>query len=238
MDRRDLLLMGAESQSYADAILSLAPVGCWPLGEASGTVARDLTGLNNGTYVGSPTLGVAGPLVGDPATAVTFADAAGYVLATTASDGPAAALTIVVFVKRTASAVEGAILGWGSTGRRVRLEAASDGGLRYRFNDGTDRDKTSAAKPFSNGVWQHVALAHDFAAKTAKVYFDGALIETMDLSAWSAALSVAGSTVRRFGVNAAGAGSITGSLCHFALWDRALTPAEIAALCATALGKG
>jgi len=47
-------------------------VAYWRLGEASGTTAVDETGSHNGTYVGSPTLGVPGALVGDTDTAVDF----------------------------------------------------------------------------------------------------------------------------------------------------------------------
>src|SRR5947199_303228 len=49
--------------------------GYWRLGEASGTSAADSAGTNTGTYVGSPTLGVAGALTDDADTAVTFASA-------------------------------------------------------------------------------------------------------------------------------------------------------------------
>jgi hypothetical protein len=44
----------------------------WRLGEASGTVAADVTGNHNGTYVSKPALGSAGAIVNDPNTAVTF----------------------------------------------------------------------------------------------------------------------------------------------------------------------
>lgn len=53
---------------------ALGPIGHWRLGEATGTVATDEEADNNGTYVGSPTLGVTGALSGkgDEDTAVTF----------------------------------------------------------------------------------------------------------------------------------------------------------------------
>ena len=58
--------------AYADVVNSLNPVAYWRLGESSGTVAVDETGNYNGTYVGSPTLGVDGLLLGDTNTAVSF----------------------------------------------------------------------------------------------------------------------------------------------------------------------
>lgn len=52
-------------------VLSLQPVAWWRLGETSGTTAVDASGNgHDGTYEGSPTLGVDGLVVGDPDTAV------------------------------------------------------------------------------------------------------------------------------------------------------------------------
>lgn len=48
--------------AYRDEVLADSPVGYWRLGEASGTVANDETANNrDGTYINTPTLGVAGP---------------------------------------------------------------------------------------------------------------------------------------------------------------------------------
>jgi len=58
--------------SYADMILALAPIGHWRLGEPSGTTADDETGLNDGAYVGSPTLAQTGLLTDDADTAALF----------------------------------------------------------------------------------------------------------------------------------------------------------------------
>jgi hypothetical protein len=61
------------SQGRSDGVLGLSPIAYWRLGEASGTSAADASGNGHtGTYVGSPTLGVAGLLTGDADTAVTF----------------------------------------------------------------------------------------------------------------------------------------------------------------------
>lgn len=52
-------IMGVHSasQSYAGLVLSMNPLGFWPLDEANGTTARDTSGNGfDGTYVSSPTL--------------------------------------------------------------------------------------------------------------------------------------------------------------------------------------
>lgn len=63
-----------DPQGYPGLVMGDAPVAYWRLGDASGG-AVDLAGGNTGTYVAGPTLGVGGPLVGETATAVSFASA-------------------------------------------------------------------------------------------------------------------------------------------------------------------
>jgi glucose/arabinose dehydrogenase len=66
--------------AYRDAVMADEPVGFWRLGETAGsTSAKDNVGLHVGTYVGSPTLGVAGALTGDPSTAAGFNGSGQYV---------------------------------------------------------------------------------------------------------------------------------------------------------------
>lgn len=52
---------------YRAAVIADSPVAYWRLGESSGTVATDETGNYPGTFVGSPTLGVAGIYAGGAA---------------------------------------------------------------------------------------------------------------------------------------------------------------------------
>lgn len=64
---------------YRDIVLADSPIAFWRLGEASGTTAVDEVGTHDATYVGSPTLGEAGALVGDADTAVDLPTASDYV---------------------------------------------------------------------------------------------------------------------------------------------------------------
>lgn len=58
---------------YPDLVVSEGVRGYWRLGEASGVVAADeIGGYHDGTYIGSPTLGVAGLINGDLNTACSF----------------------------------------------------------------------------------------------------------------------------------------------------------------------
>jgi hypothetical protein len=59
--------------AYSDEVLADNPAGYWRLGEPSGTNANDESTNNlDGTYVNTPTLGVAGALTSDSDTAVVF----------------------------------------------------------------------------------------------------------------------------------------------------------------------
>ena len=58
---------------YEAVIQGDSPISYWRLGEASGTLAVDEMGANDGTYIATPTLGAASLLTSDTAdTAVTF----------------------------------------------------------------------------------------------------------------------------------------------------------------------
>lgn len=62
--------------SYRRQVMADAPVQYWRLGESSGTAAANAANAGSaGTYVNTPTLGVASALTGDPDTSVTFASA-------------------------------------------------------------------------------------------------------------------------------------------------------------------
>ena len=66
-------------KSFARTLLDLKPDRYWMLGEPSGTVCRDQTKANDGTYTGPPTLGQPGLLLGgDSGTAALFTAASSH----------------------------------------------------------------------------------------------------------------------------------------------------------------
>jgi len=74
-----MLRAAAGTRTYDAEVLADFPVAYWRLGETSGTVAVDEVGSNDGTYIGTPTLGVDGLLAGDADTAVDFPSGNHYV---------------------------------------------------------------------------------------------------------------------------------------------------------------
>jgi hypothetical protein len=68
------------SGGYASLVESTPGlVGYWPLGDRSGTVATDVFGAHDGTYLGGVTLGVPGPIFGSSTTAVGLDGVSGHV---------------------------------------------------------------------------------------------------------------------------------------------------------------
>jgi len=64
------------SSAYRDAVLAKSPIAYWRLGETAGPTAADETGNgHDGTYLGNPTLGQPGAILGDSNTAVQFTGA-------------------------------------------------------------------------------------------------------------------------------------------------------------------
>ncbi len=74
-----LTLLTAPAGSYAADLVAAAPIGYWPLDEASGTTAFDYFGGYDGAYSNGVTLGAPGPLLGISETAATFDGGSGFV---------------------------------------------------------------------------------------------------------------------------------------------------------------
>ena len=235
MDARQALLLMAGGESYQEAVLSLSPVGYWPLGEATpGTgVCRDLTGANNGTYVGSPTGGVAGPLVGDASTAVTFNGTSQYV-----NCGAAAGFAFLGRLPYTA-AVWQLVPDWagntqgllgrrttGSVGWGIGQQTDADA---LKVNSWRGTDNVKATNLVSGTGWSFAVARYD--GTTLGIFVDGTWTEM----ASSVNLTDSGTnlTIGRRGDSVF---CTKGSLAHAAIWARALTDAEVADL--YAVGKG
>ena len=214
----------AEKQ-YADLVLSMAPVSFWRLGERSGTVARDAFGGNHGTYVGAPTLGVLGALAGDGSSAATFDTTGKYATHPAITLGGAA--TWLAWVYRT-SFVSATWMagGFGGTSKL----GFTAGKMFARFLNAGASDNTVAA-PSPNAAWHMLTLTRGsddvvrlYVDTTASVLFGGA-----------AQSGSFGPTV--LGIDNAFTQTLGGSLDEVAIWNRAITAAEVAALYAAGAGQ-
>ena len=215
--------------TYRQAVINTGPISYWRLGEASGTFARDEMGANPGTYVGGPSLGVPGLVAGDADTAVVFTGAStmGVNLASDAfMPSGAGSRTLVAWISPTAVAVNPALFLWGTGAGQfcwVGLIGAS-----LRCYDG------STTRTLATGITatpQMLAAVYDGANWTA--YVNGVAQAPI---AQTLATTLGGPLKLFHDTGAYQVSSLPGAGDEPAIWNRALSAAEVAAL--NAIGRG
>ena len=232
--RRTLLGAGA---TYADKVMALGPIAYWPLWEASGSVAYDISGNGlNGTHV-STVLGQPG--IGDGRSSTWFDGSNDYINIysaglNTAFDGDEGSL--MIWFKINAAGV------WADGDTRRSLYIAADAANRliiqkeanlnqiYRFGTA---DNEAVTHNTTSVVWIcYVLTWSDTAGATGevKLYTDGTQegSTATDTDTWVGALS---STETVLGAASTTPGtSHSGWLAHAALWDSALAQSAVTAL--------
>lgn len=171
--------------SYISTILADSPLAGWRLGESSGTAA-DAVGSATGTYINTPTLGVAGLLTGDADTAVTFTKSSSeYVnVPTGLPAGSSAGASAEAWVKFAANTGRHYLLSWGAPSGGTHQFYFEDGWFTWTFWDTAHRVAAVAWTP-TVGTTYYLAAVHDYVAKTAKFYVNGAQQgSTNDLSGY------------------------------------------------------
>ncbi len=176
---------------YPDVIIADGAFAYWRLGEASGATADNYEGTPgyDGTYVGAPTLGVAGA-AGDGDTACTFhssayLDIAGE-LGTFGSNIGTTGIAVEVWAKYTETDPLYYFAAKSATGYKtfVYVRANSNASLVgnvtfYLTPDSNAAASTVTASPTSNpglndGAWHHVVCVWDPSSPRAcVVYIDG-----------------------------------------------------------------
>src|SRR6185312_10400706 len=166
--------------TYLDAVIADAPLRYYRMDEASGTVARDaMFSGNNGTYTGTPTLGVAGALTSDPQsdTAITLNGTTDYVTAGGAGlptgNATHALDAWVKIAGNPASTAFVLTLGDGNTAGHfssIQLTTAS----KVQWSNGTNTVTSASAISFNS--WHHVGMTYD--GTTVILEVDGAQVGT------------------------------------------------------------
>lgn len=214
--------------SYRNAVMNLGPVGYWPLGESSGTVAKDECGKNPGTYVAAPTLGVPGFLSGDPNTAAAFASASTQYVSVPHDPvfSFVSAFTILLHLKiASAPATQQGLV-------TKYVGTATGWDLNVRPTDGTLRMTVRGTSTIDD--YGNVAVSDNLPHQCTLVirltgfdfYKDARLLKTMT-GTWTPATNTG--VVNFAGRNNAEPLNAAG-LAHVALFPRALTQREISNL--------
>ena len=174
--------------------------------------------MPDGTYVGTPTLGVAGALVGDADTAITLA--AGQRMDVT--DDPvlsvADSFSVEFWFKRGTTGTVQAVIDKGSTAYLVYF--GSDNTLRFATS-GAGVAVTSSAAITNTTLWHHCVVTKSGA--TAHIYIDGA----NDDHAGTPATFANSTAAFRVGAESSGSSQFIGSVDEVALYDYPLTAAQV-----------
>lgn len=175
-----------QQKTFFQTIMDTNPVGYWRLGEASGSVLNDSSGLgNHGAYTGTITYGTPGALAGDGNTGATITNLFGssniVVPGVAAFDLPT--FSVIHFFKTTEAAgiVNYICTRWGTgtTGQIWGMDFQAAGTFRgyCRINAGTRTVSTpSAALNFHDNNWHMAAMT--YSGTVLKVFADGVSIGT------------------------------------------------------------
>lgn len=166
--------------SYESAIVSDNPLAYWPLNETNGSIAYDLVGGYNGTYIGGFTLANPGvPFFGFSSASDTalFDGTSAYV---DVSEGPfnlTNAFTVVAWVKVPAISHFSGILGHGDSSWRVSISPSGD----PAGNDGNDSGDATSPTSILGTNWHMLAYActgPSNAGGNGLLYIDGVPVAT------------------------------------------------------------
>jgi large repetitive protein len=211
----------AFASAYGDAVTASTPSDWWRLGESSGTTAADTAGLSPGTWSGSIGLGVGGALAGDADGAASMSGSGGLTLGT--GYNPAAAFTLEAWANLAVRNSTRYVLSKGTTTTGMHLYAVS-GIPTLRVSTSSTTATLSAPAAPAAGTWHH--LAATFGAGTATLYVDGVAVKTVAV-AGTLRTSPLALTAGRY--SGSSSNQWTGRLDELAVYDRALTGAELAA---------
>jgi hypothetical protein len=223
--------------SYLSTMLGTSPIALWPLSETSGTSAADATGNGyTGTYsnvtLNSTTFpdGTAAGLWVPASSSVVTTYSAGLATAINKQEGTFACwMRVRAASVWTDSTLRWIYEGYADTSNRLDMwkPVASNSLSFQHIAGGTARGYTTTV---SATAWFHIALTWSTTGSAVRCYLNGANVGG-NLGApgtFAGAVSSFSMELGRFA--AIGAASWDGNMKYMGIWNRALTPAEVATL--------
>jgi len=210
------------SSPYATKILGTTGlVGYWRLGETTGTVACDTKSGTDGTYQPGTTLGRPGAIPGDPDTAVELDGSTGWVSAPdrTALD-VGDRFTVEAWVRRGAlSTMENQVIASKQNGSWVLMFDPSNQIVLRRSN--VADAASSVAAVTDTTTWHHVVATKS--GSSVHLYLDGA-----DVTGPVTNQTMVDNTEQLAIGRSSGVASFAGSIDEVAVYNAALTSAQVA----------
>jgi hypothetical protein len=222
--------------SYAETVLADGPIAYWRLDDTTTATAKDYSGNgHDGSYQGGVVLGVPGAIANDPDTAVQFNGSDAEMLANLPGSFDFAGnvpYSIEVWVKPASNPAGMGVIGTSvyegvdAGGYMGWYVAYSSSGYleNWRANDGSGNPGPAA------GVFSHVVATYD--GTNLAIYVNGQPFAT---AASATTLVATGAPLTAGSV--ADWGSFTGVLDEIAIYDKALTLAQIATHYARGTGQ-
>ena len=228
-----LVLTVVTPTAYQQTLLAYDPIAYWPLDETSGTTAYDVIGGNNGTYNGSFTLNNPGPtnaFFGSPSAAAGFDGLSAYVDIFGGPFNITHAITVVTWVQLSALNGFDGLFGKGDPSWRLSVNGSGNPGA----NDGSSAGDATSPTSINDSIWHMVAYSYNgFVGQNndGALYVDGALVANNTLNAAPAGddLDVWIGGAPDYGTGT-GRRLIAANIAHAAVFDRALTGAQVQAL--------
>lgn len=229
---------------YRYKLDALNPLTYLPLDEASGSTFTDMRSLVNGALGGSDiTYGVQGPLTAMTDGAIDINTASGTTYITQAHNAAFAAsqnvLSISAWVRFDAVELNHTIYSKGWTGG-LKLRVDLFGGITALISSTATTIAATTGNPCSsqNGTtWYHIVYTKNgTGAGASEIYVNG-VAQTLSTDAAVTINDTGNSTInwgRGYETSTPTYGNyMDGDLAHLAIWDRVLSPTEVAALYAT-----
>ena len=226
--------------SYANKVLSYSPIAYWPLWEATGAVATDISGNGyHGAYT-AVTLGQTG--IGDGETCPLFDGTTSFVDIYSvgfinAFDGEKGSVSVWVKMFNAGVWTDGdnryfVTLSSNDNKNYIYLRKHGDNNKLYWGYRSNDVLETVEKSPISETGWFHVGITWSLLADKVIYYYNGSQEGATDttLGTWAEDLTTTKCTLAS--VNTTPSSPFYGYLAHCAVWDSALTPAQMAILAA------
>ncbi|WP_315914149.1 PKD domain-containing protein [Arthrobacter sp. lap29] len=235
----------AVASPYVSGVLNDNPSLFWPLGGTAATAAADWVGGNDGkvgTGVGTTPAG-GGAIAGDTAPASTFDGTANGVIGSTSTVAANPAFSTELWFKTTTTS-GGKLMGYGSSNSGTssnydrHVYMLNTGALSFGVYTGATKTVTSA-KAYNDGAWHHIVATQGSAGMV--LYVDGQVVgsdaQTTTAQSFLGYWRVGGDTLGNW-PNAPTSNYFNGTLDNFAVYNSALSAAQVASHYALGTGQG
>lgn len=226
----------ADIDAYIQKVLGYSPIAYYPLNEASGTTAEDLSGSHfDGTYSGAAPGGVG---IGDGNTAASFDGTGDYIdiaAMRLAFNGDAGTVSLWARAGSaslwTDSTLRYLVRFFLDSSNTIHIQRTSNNDQLSFVRTGNDTPKAVASSALGGSTdYFHAALSWDVAGDALKAYIGGAQIGTTQTGNLAFESAPAAATTAIGAAGTSGANSWSGNIAHVAIFDTVLTALDIADL--------